>query len=281
VGERLPLEERQAIVEKLLRQLQPHEMEGFVDFLPWIWGDDKLSHTAKLYAALEERDRARAIRMVELGTIEPAGRGSPPSAAAAAVPAAAAPEPAPTPAAATPAAVPPPKRAMAEAGTQTEPPESGEAGKSGKPPPRELGVGDLMPWRGFSPTEGGKPYTLEQFLEASADCYEAALQSMLGGALKRANWAKAVFHMLLKRAGDAKKGKKKEEARPAPQARGRRPPPPPLRPKAARGTPGQQRPTDRRRCPVPTRACVSGSSPQRVRRSPPVARAPPPRLPAR
>jgi len=42
-------------------------MEMFVDFLPWIWEEDKLAHTAKLYAALTEAERARLGRMVELG----------------------------------------------------------------------------------------------------------------------------------------------------------------------------------------------------------------------
>ena len=66
MGEHLPLEERQAIVEKLLRQLQPHEMEGFVDFLPWIWGEYKINLTAKLYASLGEDERKRLLTMVEL-----------------------------------------------------------------------------------------------------------------------------------------------------------------------------------------------------------------------
>ena len=39
----------------------------FVDFLPWIWEEDKLAHTAKLYAALTEAERARLGRLVELG----------------------------------------------------------------------------------------------------------------------------------------------------------------------------------------------------------------------
>jgi hypothetical protein len=42
-------------------------MEMFVDFLPWIWEDDKLAHTAKLYTTLTEPERARLCRMVELG----------------------------------------------------------------------------------------------------------------------------------------------------------------------------------------------------------------------
>ena len=77
-------------------------------------------------------------------------------------------------------------------------------------------MGQIEPWKGMSPSEGDDaPYTLEVFLQVSADCFEAALQSMLGTA-KRANWAKSIFNMLLKHAGDAKKtgkkGKKKEEA---------------------------------------------------------------------
>ena len=77
VAEALPLEERQAIVEKLLRQLQPHQMEQFVSFLPWIWGDDTPSHTTALYSALGAPERARHDRMVKSGTIEPTKSGPP------------------------------------------------------------------------------------------------------------------------------------------------------------------------------------------------------------
>ena len=217
VAEALPLEERQAIVEKLLRQLQPFEMEMFVDFLPWIWDDDKLTHTAKLYASLTEPERTRLRKMVELGTIEPAKSRPPPAAVAAS----AAPAPRPTSALAPATA---PNLATFDATTQTEPVQGG-ASSADTParsslsitlaedtpvgiPLEETQVGRIEPWKGMSPSEGHVPYTLDVFLQISADCYEVALQSMLGTA-KRANWAKSVFNMLLKRAGDAKKTGKK------------------------------------------------------------------------
>ena len=70
-------------------------------------------------------------------------------------------------------------------------------------------MGQIEPWKSMSPSEGDAPHvTLKVFLQTSADCYEVALQSMIG-ASKRTNWAKSVFNMLLKRAGDAKKTDKK------------------------------------------------------------------------
>jgi len=209
----LQLEERQAIVEKLLRQLQPFEMEMFVDFLPWIWDDDKLTHTAKLYASLTEPERVRVCRMVELGTIEPAKSGPSPAAASTDVAAAAAPAPAPAPAAAPATA---PSLPTFDATTQTEPEQGGlsttaPANNPAEASLEETPVGKIEPWKGLSPSEGDDaPYTLEVFLQTSADCFEAALKSMLGTA-KRANWAKSIFNMLLKRAGDAKKTGKKSK----------------------------------------------------------------------
>ena len=202
VAEALPLEERQAIVEKLLRQLQPFEMEHFVYFLPWIWGDDTPSHTAALYSALGEPERARHDQIVELGTIKPTtSSGSPPAAALSAAPAA--------------ESITITKPAAFDATTQTEPDEQGRVNITalGRTPTQsapleETPVGQIEPWKDMSSFKGGRPYTFEVFLQISADCYEAALQSMLG-ATKRAKWAKSVYNVLLKRAGDAKKTGKK------------------------------------------------------------------------
>ena len=216
VAEALPLEERQAVVEKLLRRLQPHEMEQFVSFLPWVWGDDTPSHTAALYSALGAPERVRYDRMVEFGTIEPVKSRPPPavsqSAASTAVAASAAPQ-----STALDATTQTElelgdvsNAASADMPTQSSPSIPLARDNPAEVPLEETPVAQIEPWKGMSPSEGGAPYTFEVFLLVSADCYEAALQSMLDTA-KRANWAKSVFNVLLKRAGDAKRTGKKTD----------------------------------------------------------------------
>ena len=50
--------------EQLLRMLSAFEMDGFVDFLPWIWGDLRVQYTAKLIASLKPAERQRLGAMV-------------------------------------------------------------------------------------------------------------------------------------------------------------------------------------------------------------------------
>ena len=227
VAETLPFEERQACVEKLLRALAPHEMEGFVDFLPWIWGEYKLPHTAKLYATLTDVERRRVVTMIENGTVEPAPSGPPPSRTGSAVAGAAAAKAllgkdddddddgekpkGPKMADAFTQTFAPREAAAAAAPQPAAPPAAPPpaAAEVAAPPPRleATSPAQIAAWAKYSPSDGGggAPLGLEAFLEVSADCFEAALSSMKNTPNKKANWPKAVFNTLLKRAGDSQK----------------------------------------------------------------------------